>query len=358
MTSCGVARRPPALPAIRPRTSATFLVVGDIMLARRVAAAMSRARDPLLPFSGMRDVLHSVAFAFGNLESPFSARAQASPSANRLIFGAPSDTLSGLMDAGFKILNLANNHALDQGPAGLRRTARLLDENAIQHVGAGSDLDQAWQPAIVTANGIRIAFVGASYASLNDLGVARSPLVARIEDRARLRRALAGLRARADFVVVTMHAGNEYTHRPNQAQIDFAHAAIDAGANLVVGAHSHWVQTFESYNGKPVFYGLGNFIFDQDWSRETTHGLALRVRLAKLPGAASASLERIELLPVIIEQASTPRLTTESEGRTILQDAGLDGLGEMIGGRRKRGTNAGQSAMAVSNATGSNDDQR
>ena len=101
-----------------------------------------------------------------------------------------------------------------------------------------------------------------------------------------------------------------------------------------MGAHSHWVQTFESYNGKPVFYGLGNFVFDQAWSRETTHGLALRVRLAKLNGAASATLERIELLPVIIEHASTPRPATESKGRAILHDAGLDGLEGGIGGRR------------------------
>lgn len=324
MTSCGVARRPPELPAIRPRCSATFLVVGDIMLARGVAAGMQRSRDPRRPFSGMRDVLHSAAFAFGNLESPFSASAQSSPSDNRLVFGAPSDALSGLIDAGFRILNLANNHALDHGPAGLRHTTRLLDENAIQHVGAGADPDQAWQPAIVTANGIRIAFVGASYASLNDLGVARNTFVARIEDRDRLRHALAGLHARADFVVVTMHAGNEYTHKPNQAQIAFAHAAFDAGADLVVGAHSHWVQSFESYKGKPVFYGLGNFVFDQTWSRETTHGLALRVRLAKPSGAASATLERIELLPVIIEHASTPRLATARERQSILHAAGMD----------------------------------
>lgn len=334
MTSCGVARRTPVLPTIRPRASATFLVVGDIMLARGVAAVIERSGDPRRPFSGMRDVLHSVAFAFGNLESPFSTNAQAGLSANRLVFGAPSDALSGLIDAGFKVLNLANNHALDHGPAGLRRTTRLLDENAIQHVGAGSDLDQAWQPAIVTANGIRIAFAGASYASLNDLGAARVPFVARIEDRAHLRRALAGLHARADFVVVSMHAGNEYTHQPNQAQIDFAHAAVDAGADLVVGAHSHWVQGFESYNGKPVFYGLGNFVFDQTWSPETTHGLALRIRLSQTPGAASATLERIELLPVVIEHASTPRLATEREGQAILHAAGLDGLEGVIGGRR------------------------
>src|SRR5208283_3999189 len=196
MTACGGARRGPEAPVIRARASATFLAVGDIMLARGVAGVMQRTGDPRRPFSGMRDVLHSAAFAFGNLESPFSASAQASPSANRLVFGAPSDALGGLIDAGFQIVNLANNHALDQGPAGLRRSARLLDEDAIQHVGAGSDLDQAWQPAIVTANGIRIAFVGASYASLNDMGAAHDvPFVARMEDRARLRRALAGSRA-------------------------------------------------------------------------------------------------------------------------------------------------------------------
>jgi poly-gamma-glutamate synthesis protein (capsule biosynthesis protein) len=316
----------PAQPALRPRACATFLAVGDIMLARGVGAAIERSGDPRRPFSGMRDVLHSVAFSFGNLESPFSASAQSPPSANRLIFGASSDAIAGLMDAGFRILNLANNHALDQGPAGLRRTTRLLDENAIQHVGAGADPDQAWQPAIVTANGIRIAFVGASYASLNDLGAARNAFVARIEDRDRLRRSLAAVRPRADFIVVTMHAGIEYTHRPNQAQIDFARAAVDAGADLVVGAHSHWIQTFESYMGKPVFYGLGNFVFDQTWSPETTHGLALRIRLAKVPGAARATLERIDLLPVVIEHASTPRLATPREAQAILQAAGLDDL--------------------------------
>src|SRR5208283_2631318 len=336
MTACGGARRGPEAPVIRARASATFLAVGDIMLARGVAGVMQRTGDPRRPFSGMRDVLHSAAFAFGNLESPFSASAQASPSANRLVFGAPSDALGGLIDAGFQIVNLANNHALDQGPAGLRRSARLLDEDAIQHVGAGADPDQAWQPAIVTANGIRIAFVGASYASLNDLGAARNPFVARMEDRDRLRRAVAGARARADFVVVSMHAGIEYTHKPNQAQIDFARAAIDAGADLVVGAHSHWVQSFESYKGKPIFYGLGNFVFDQTWSAETMHGLALRVRLAKAPGGAAATLERIELLPVVIEHASTPRLARPREAQAILQAAGLDGLEgeEMVGGRR------------------------
>jgi len=310
--------------AISPRRAAAFLVVGDLMLARGVAAAMQRSADPLLPFSRMRDVLHSVAFAFGNLESPIDGN-HSQPSANRMVFGAPSDALSGLMDAGFTILNLANNHALDRGTAGLFHTSRLLDQNAIQHVGAGSDLDRAWQPAFVAANGLCIAFVGASYASLNDMGAARDvPYIARIEDHERLRRAVASARARADFVVVTMHAGNEYTRKPTQGQIDFAHAAIDAGADLVAGAHSHWVQAFESYKGKPVFYGLGNFVFDQDWSLETRQGLALRIALTKTPEAPSATLERVELLPVVIEHASTPRPANARERQAILHAAGMD----------------------------------
>jgi len=293
------------------------------MLARGVAAAIQRSGNPLLPFSHMSGVLYSVAFSFGNLESPIDG-AHSQPSASRMVFGAPSDALSGLMGAGFSILNLANNHALDHGSAGLLRTTRLLDQNAIQHVGVGQDLERAWQPAFVNANGLRIAFAGASYASLNDMGAARDlPYVARIEDQERLRRAVTSSRARADFVVVTMHAGNEYTRKPNQGQIDFAHTAVDAGADLVVGAHSHWIQAFESYKGKPVFYGLGNFVFDQNWSRETMQGLVLRVTLNKLPEAASATLESIELMPVIIEHASTPRPANAGERQAILRAAGM-----------------------------------
>ena len=78
-----------------------------------------------------------------------------------------------------------------------------------------------------------------------------------------------------------MHAGTEYTRTPMPQQITFAHAAIDDGADIVIGAHPHWVQTIEKYKGKYIFYSLGNFIFDQAWSQETMEGLTLKITVSK-----------------------------------------------------------------------------
>src|SRR6185369_10802699 len=136
--------------------------------------------------------------------------------------------------------------------------------------------------------------------------------------------------------VVTMHAGTEYTRTPNQAQTDFAHAAIDDGADIVIGAHPHWVQTTEQYKGKYIFYSLGNFIFDQELSQETKEVLTLKITLESTksaspatPGAATvddlqgqrlgAKVKQIELIPVIIENYSTPRVTNDSEATSILK---------------------------------------
>ena len=125
-----------------------------------------------------------------------------------------------------------------------------------------------------------------------------------------------------------MHAGTEYTHQPNKAQITFAHAAIDYGADMVIGHHPHWIQKIEKYNNKYIFYSLGNFIFDQMWSQETKEGLALKITLSKnltpaLQGPKTmAELDYIELLPVIIENFSTPRPATAEETKTILNKIG------------------------------------
>ena len=164
-----------------------------------------------------------------------------------------------------------------------------------------------------------------------------------------------------------MHAGTEYTRKPNQQQIEFAHAAIAAGADMVIGAHPHWIQTVEKYQGSPanplckkssfdnpiinkdgekyqsldlgegcagkyIFYSLGNFIFDQMWSQETREGLALKISLSKPAGAdfglqgqkTATSLDSVELLPVIIEDYSSPRPADETESKNILKKIGLE----------------------------------
>jgi poly-gamma-glutamate capsule biosynthesis protein CapA/YwtB (metallophosphatase superfamily) len=304
----------------------TFLAVGDINLSRNVAAAIKEKNDFDYPFAQMANILKSTAFNFANLESPFSAKPIIG--GHTLIFAAPTSTLKGLLDNNFLALNLANNHAFDGGVADLSYTINLLDQNGIKHMGtsachpdrpsaaegaegslnvadssnlrdssayaeASADrsdalgmtaedcIAQAWQPAIADASGLKICFVGASYASANDGGKTRNNYVARIEDLDRLKSVILNLKSACDFIVATMHAGTEYTRKPNQSQLAFAHAAIDFGADVVIGAHPHWVQTIEKYKNNYIFYSLGNFIFDQDWSKETSEGLALKITLNK-----------------------------------------------------------------------------
>lgn len=258
----------------------TFLAFGDISLSRSIAATIQAKKDPLYPFHNIVDLLKSTDFNFANLESPFS-KSDAFTAKNTLVFNAPKTNVVGLKKYNFAVLNLANNHAFDQGKDGVDTTAKVLDDNDLLHMGTGETLDQAWAPAIIEKNGIKIGFIGASYSSVNDGGKTLNNYVARIEDVDRLKTTTSKLKSLVDFIVVTMHAGTEYMPKANQSQIDFAHAAIDAGADIVIGAHPHWVQNKEIYNGKPIYYSLGNFIFDQDWSEETKKGLALKIVLTK-----------------------------------------------------------------------------
>ena len=291
-------------------------------MAGRIAAT----HDPLLPFRGMAEVFRSVDFCFGNLEAPFSGQPGFSTSPAN-IFNTPLENVSGLREHHFSVLGLANNHMLDQGPAGLRFTLSYLHEQGITTFGVGENEDEAWRGAVVEVRGIRIGFVGASYASVNDNGTLRNRFVARIEDEQRLAAALARLRTEADFVVATMHAGAEYNPHVVPTEERFAHRAVELGADLVLGAHPHVLHRVEQYRGKYLFYSLGNFIFDHE-PLPRRQGLALRIHLRRpvastSPGRAPVALERIELLPVVIEDHSTPRPATAAEASEILASIGM-----------------------------------
>lgn len=304
----------------------TFLAVGDMMISRGVARAIDGAGSPLAPFKKMEQIFRSTDFNFGNLECPISGRETVV--GKGLMFNMRTKDLAGLKEYNFKVLNFANNHAMDQGINGLRNTHKVLDENGITRLGTGENLDEAWTPKIYEVNGVKIGFVGACYVSINDgSGAARNDYVARFQDMDRLKKAIEKLKADgADFIITTMHAGVEYTRKPHQPQIDFAKNSIDYGADMVIGAHPHWIQTFEQYKGKYIFYSLGNFIFDQTWSRDTMEGLSLRISLqsrkSNIQGNSKTQVEQIELIPVVIENASTPRPANEQEAQAIFKKIG------------------------------------
>jgi len=211
----------------------------------------------------------------------------------------------------FSVINLANNHALDQGEAGLTTTQKMLESMNITHIGTGTTQEEAWTPKIIEKNDIKIAFIGASYASYNDDGTRESTMIARMQDEVMLEKSIQDAKTKADIVIVSMHAGAEYSRKTTELQEVFSHRAIDAGADLVIGAHPHWTQRIESYKNRYILYSLGNFVFDQEFSPETKSGLAAQIFIEKKQGIAT--IDHILLHPILIENYGQPRLMSGEE---------------------------------------------
>jgi poly-gamma-glutamate synthesis protein (capsule biosynthesis protein) len=170
---------------------------------------------------------------------------------------------------------------------------------------------------ILERNGIKFGFLAYSYAAFNDGGKKPDTLVCDANNSPQVSKDVIALKPKVDFLIVSMHMGIEYTRTPTQAQKNFAHNAVDSGADFVVGAHPHWVQTPEQYQGKWIFYSLGNFVFDQMWSTETREGLTIKLSLS------DKKISKIELLPVIIDDFCCPRWADPAESAAILSKAGL-----------------------------------
>lgn len=280
-----------------------IVFVGDIMLSRNVGGRMYKSEDWTLPFANIAEITAGADIAFGNLESPFFN--EGGMVTEGLSFKSEPQAIDGLVRAGFDVLSTANNHSFDRGSDGIAYTRDWLAGHNILPVGTGTTTAQAWEPAVVTLKDTTIAFLAATYFS-------RPPYIADL-DAQKLAEQVEKLRGQgAQIIIVSMHAGTEYTHQPTAEQETFARAAIDAGADVVVGHHPHWVQPVELYKGGVIFYSLGNFVFDQEWSQKTKEGLMVRLHIR------NRRLESASLLPVIIQNYCCARLADAQEATRIL----------------------------------------
>ncbi|MFH1461312.1 MAG: CapA family protein [Patescibacteria group bacterium] len=291
----------------------TLLAVGDIMLSRTVAQKIKEYQDYKYPFLKTAELIKQADIAFGNLEGPITQGR--SINIFEMIFRADIKTVEGLKYAGFDILSLANNHSFDFGAQGLKDTFQYLNKSGINYVGAGENRQEARHSKILEINGIKIAFLAYTdsiftsttcQAKQDQSGVVFME-ISEMEKDIVLAKSL------SDLVVVLMHSGTEYADQPNSKQISFAHTAIDAGADLVIGHHPHVIQKIEKYKGKYVFYSLGNFVFDQMWSRKTREGLIAKIVLDK------EEIREIILIPVLIENYGQPRILDSREVQDILK---------------------------------------
>ncbi|MGH3086835.1 MAG: CapA family protein [Rubrobacteraceae bacterium] len=226
----------------------------------------------------VREYLNGADLALANLESPVLANATYHPEGTT--FHGDLGLLPILADAGIDGVTLANNHVLDAGEAGLAETMLHLDDAGIAHAGAGMDLASAREPMVFDLGGVKVGVLNYqnvpsyewAWATEGTAGTA--PLREDV-----LREDIRRLESRVDTVIVMPHWGEEYTATPEPEQVELARSAVDAGADLVAGGHAHWAKGIEVYEGAPVFYGVGNFLFDQVWSEETSTGIFAEVTL-------------------------------------------------------------------------------
>jgi poly-gamma-glutamate capsule biosynthesis protein CapA/YwtB (metallophosphatase superfamily) len=315
-------RYPLHAPSAQPVPEVTTLAaVGDIMLGRGVG---DRHRsDPGAPLKPLAKRLAAAEITVGNFESTLSAAG--APRQGGDSFAASPRVASGLRAAGFDLMSLANNHVGDFGDRALQQTLSRFASAGIKTVGAGRNLAAARRPVIVERDGVRIGFLAIDSIGETPAATRTKPGTNRLNmpprtgplNRSQLRRISSDVRAlnnQVDVAVVITHWGTQYTHRPEPSQRQAARALADAGADLVLGGHPHWVQGFEMVRSAVVVHSLGNFVFDMDFQTKTREGIFLEIVL--WGGAVKA----VEPVPYLIDGAFTPRLIRGERAQSILTD--------------------------------------
>ena len=333
---------PTTAAAFDPSTTWTLFAGGDIMLDRGVYETLAvKGKGADFPFQGgtaeitgrcqncsplgwdtpytrrtgnagaVRHVVSSADIAIANFENPAPDEPKWHKSGT--VFSAAPRFIDGLAYAGIDYVSLANNHIRDAGGAGLLQTIRNVTERGIAVSGAGKNLAAARKPAMLEAAGTKVAILGydaiagSYHATASKIGSA--PLTG-----ANLKADVAAARrAGADVVIVFPHWGTEYDPTPFANQEKLAHLAIDAGADMVIGNHAHWAAAMEVYNSKPIWYALGNFVFDQTWSEPTMEGITLELTLR------GSELVQVGLRPhIILDKAQPNFLDPAGSGRIVM----------------------------------------
>ncbi len=263
-----------------PDSPIQIIMVGDTSMARGVEA-MAQQHGLSYPFANVQEWLQTADMAVANYEGVIAADGIGQMRYIGYRLRAQPDATIGLLQAGFKLFNLANNHTMDWGPDGLKATLDNMHHDGLLTVGAGSDGPTARTALVTPIRGIKIVWLSFTmvpdppdYNRDREDSWTRSwfgptyaweKLAALVKDAKKL----------GDVLIVQFHWGNEYTPCPTDWQLDLGRAAIRAGASLVIGHHPHVVQPFEAFEGGFIAYSLGNFVFDQP----RTPGMALWIRI-------------------------------------------------------------------------------
>ncbi len=206
--------------------------------------------------SQVRAQLAAPGITFGNLECPLSSEGPHDPM--ELCFRADPKTVAVLLDGGFDVVSVANNHSLNAGRKGMQNTLATLSKHGVAYAGSHPDREQSWTPAYLSSGGVKVGFLACTDLSFehgSDCKVSRDPDLAYAKVRA--------AKSNCDLLFVSIHWGTEYQQHRDERQRKVALRLIDAGADCILGHHPHTLQGIGVYKGRPILYSMGNFVFDQ-----------------------------------------------------------------------------------------------
>jgi poly-gamma-glutamate synthesis protein (capsule biosynthesis protein) len=282
-------------------------MTGDVMIARKLAPiALLHGID--YPFENITGEFNRSAIVFGNLEEPLIYEnnvVNLEQNGKKEVYLYDTEkTADGLKNAGFNIVSLANNHILDYGQYGLTQTVKILESRGLNYCGLWTAKQEGPnRPCIMEAGGAKVGFL--CYSQVSDKQFAaengRTGTIPGI--RQIIISDIKACRKDADIIIVYLHWGREYMPVDGKQKY-LAHRLIDAGADMVIGSHTHIFQDIEKYRGKYIFYGLGNFIFDLD-REETKYSGYLKASIAnKTIGSVTLTPVYLkEYRPVIVQNA-------------------------------------------------------
>ena len=275
-------------------------IVGDVMIGGILSSNIEKYRDIFLSNEVRKFLEADVVFC--NLECVL-AKIEAPPEGNKILLHAKEEAVEILEDAGFDAVSLANNHIMDFGYSSLSKTMQLLGENGIKYTGAGKNLCEARTPVFFNKDNLRVALL--AYAASETWGgwsqrehQTHNDWLAGIDqpgaapfDLRLIKEDIDRASKEADFLIVSIHWGDEYTCFPHPEIISDAHKIIDMGTNLVIGTHPHVLQGYEQYHDGLIMYSLSNFLFPpyydendgglRKWSSKSREGIILRCEISK-----------------------------------------------------------------------------
>jgi poly-gamma-glutamate synthesis protein (capsule biosynthesis protein) len=322
LASAPVVEAPPAPPPPEPppQPRVVLLAGGDVCLARDIGQTLLREPEHDF-FTPVAALLAGADLRFANLEGPLSEQKGETQSPwNALTFTGPPKGAEALARAGFELVSTANNHAWDYRERGLLETLDNLDRAGVRHVGTGKDLEAASAPVIVEKNGLRLGFLAVT--DIWNMGSLRTHKAASFVARADtdlLAAAVRALRAsgKADLIVVSYHGGVEYTDLPLPHTRELLRAAIDAGADLVLGHHPHVLQGIEFHAGKPILYSLGNLLMRLSQADKKPTGYLGRItlRLDQPPTVEACALSIRGIVPMPLAAMSDEKARAAEQER-------------------------------------------